>query len=59
MNRYEVKVYNLVDKMTDAYLVNAVDINDAIKETKRRLDEETDYGAENHEIYAVELKDVR
>lgn len=59
MNRYEVKVYNLVDKTTEAYLVNAVDINEAIKETKRYLDEETECKSENHEIYAVELKDIR
>ena len=54
MNRYEVSVYNLVTRLNDVYWVDALNRNDAVEETKRRLDDETDYGAANHEIYAVE-----
>ena len=53
MDLYEVEVWKKVDKFWDKYLVRAWCVTDAKTMTRRRLNEETDEGADAYKIVTV------
>lgn len=53
MDLYEVEVWNKVDKFWDKYLVRAWCVTDAKTMTRRRLNEETDEGADAYNMVTV------
>ena len=58
MKRYQVYVYNMVDKFWDRYQVNADDPVDARNAAVQRLVDETGHGLDVYEVTDVcEIKD--